>query len=210
MKKIFVCLISLSLALVFCFGVTTDVAAAYNNIESASISGRGIIYVPADTVSISFCVETRSENSRDAVSINEKTIGAIKSACGGLGCISEDSFYSYEDPCSDRQTVTRCLTLLTSKLDSVGSLTQKLIDSGATSVNYVCYSLKDAKPYESKALGLAIEDAQKRASETGLNLPLTEINESCCWSHYDGRCDKDGRHLVAVECNVSVTFKRID
>lgn len=208
MKKLFVCFVSISLVLIFCLGMTGEIAAEYIDTEKAAISGKGVIYVPADTASVSFSVETRAQDQREAKDKNEKIVDALKSACARLGTVSEDSFYSYADQCSGGYTFTRCMTIAAGNPDSVGLISQKLLEGGATGINYICYSVKDLRPYEGRVLALAIEDAEFKASALGLKLKLTEISELGCYGYYDGRYDKDGRHLVSVECNVSVVFER--
>lgn len=209
MKKIFTFLISVSLALLFCISGTTKISAQFDDADSVAISGKGVIYVPADTASISFCVESHAQSKQDAQAENEKSVAALRAALSGYGCIAEDSYYFYEDPCSGSFTVNRCMTLTTEKPDSANDISHRLIDNGATGVNFICYNVKDLKPYAGSALKLAVEDAQSKAAALGMNLKLSGINDTGCFAYYDGKCDKDGRRLVAIECNVSVNFEHV-
>jgi uncharacterized protein YggE len=208
MKKLLYYPILLLLLTVFCLGAVIPVSAECTDADSATLSGKGVLYVPADTVTISFSIETCADSQEDAQKQNAAVTEKIKSACAGLGCLNEDSFYSYSDPCSGKFIATRCMTITTGKINSVASITQKLTDSGATGINYTCYIVKNLKPYQDKVLKLAIEDAENKAIGLGLQLKLSSINDLGCYSYYDGKCDQNGNKLVSVECNVSVLFER--
>lgn len=208
MKKLLFYPVVFLMITAFCLGTVIPVSAECTDADSATFSGKGVLYVPADTVSISFSIETRADNQESAQKQNTAVTEKIKSACAGLGSLNEDSFYSFEDPCSGKHTATRCMTLTTGKISSVTTITQKLTEFGATGINYTCYSVKNLKPYQDKVLRLAIEDAESKAAGLGLQLKLSSISDFGCYSYYDGKCDQNGNKLVSVECNVSVLFAR--
>ena len=93
------------------------------------------------------------------------------------------------------------MSLFTDNVDGVEALTQIMLKHGATSVNCIMYGLKDPKPYEEKALSMAIADAKSKAQALSIKLPLKDIIEFGSFTYSSG-CDK----TVTVERNVNVIF----
>lgn len=208
MKKLFIRAGVLILACILSLGAMTSVGAAYADADTAVLSGRGTVLAPADTAIIHFCVETHAKKEDAAKARNDEIIETIRSLIGNSGILSEESFFSYEEPNSGRRSVSRCLSLTTSDVGSVPELTQKMIDNGVTGLNGVWYTVKDASAYEKEALRLAIEDAESKAAALGLTLRLSEINDYGCYRFCDNGCGIDENGQVSIECSVSIVYKR--
>lgn len=208
MKKSFIRAGSFILACILCFGAMTSVSAAYSEADTVTLSGTGSVSVPADIAVIRFCIETYGKRESSAKAQNDEILEEVRSYGEDFGRISEESYYSFEDPGTGRITVSRCLSLATEDLDAVSELTKQLVSSGVTSVQGVWYSLKNMRSYENEALRLAIQDAENKAETLGLTLRVSEISDYGCYQRYDcyGCQNDDGQ--ITVECNVSVVYKR--
>lgn len=197
---ILVCMLSL--------GAMTSVFAAYEDTDTVVITGKGTVLAPADTAVIHFCIETHAKKKDAAKIKNDEIIEAVRALIGNAGSLSEESFFSFEEPNFGKYSVSRCMSLTTSDVDSVPELTQKLIDAGVTGINGTWYTVTAAAPYEEEALRLAIENTKSKAVALGLNMRLSEINDYGCYRFCDNGCDIDENGRVAIECNVSVVYKR--
>lgn len=207
MKKIFVRALSFVFAaIIVCSLMSVCAFAAYDDAETVTLSGRGAVYAPADTVTINVSIETTAKKESAAKAENDEILAKLKSL--GYGDVSEESYFSYEDMVTGKTSVSRFLLYTTDDVASVGDITKKMIDIGVTGINCICYSVKDRKPYENEALKAAIEDAEKKAEFLGLSMKLSEINEFFCHPYCDmGMCGgNDG--MVMIECEVSVIYKK--
>lgn len=208
MKKLSIRAGVLILACILSLGAMTSVFAAYEDTDTAVISGKGTVLAPADTAVIHFCIETHAKKEDAAKAKNDEIIEAVKALIGNAGNLSEESFFSYEDPSSGKYSVSRCMSLTTNDIDSVPALTQKMIDAGVTGINGTWYTIKNAAPYEEEALRLAIENAENKAASLGLALKLSEINDYGCYRFCDNGCGINENAQVSIECNVSIVYKR--
>lgn len=198
----------LILACILSFGALTSVCAAYAEVDTAVISGKGTVLAPADTVTIHFCIETQAKKEEPAKVKNDEILETVKTLIGNAGNLSEESFFSYEDANSGKHTVSRCLSLVTTDIGSIPELSQKMIENGVTGINGIWYTVKDASSYEKEALRLAIENAESKAASLGLTLRLSEINDYGCYRFCDNGCGINENGQVSIECSVSIVYKR--
>ena len=175
-------------------------AEDFDHAKSATFTGRGQVFVKADTATVNFCIETRGSDAAEVKKENDKTAEKLKKELGKY-CIKDECFYSYTDPSTGTVTAARTMSLFTDNVDGVEALTQIMLKHGATSVNCIMYGLKDPKPYEEKALSMAIADAKSKAQALSIKLPLKDIIEFGSFTYSSG-CDK----TVTVESNVNVIF----
>ena len=209
MKKSFIRAGVFLLACILCFGAMTSVSAAYDDADTVTLSGSGSVSVPADTAVIRFCIETHGKRESSAKTQNDEILEEVKSYGNNLGRISEESYCSFEDPVSGRVTVSRCLSLTTEDMDSVTSLSERLIESGVTSIQGVWYSVKNMKAFEQEALRLAIQNAESKAQSLGLGLRVSEISDYGCYQRCGCfGCQENDGMIITIECNVSVVYKR--
>ena len=208
MKKLTIRAGALILACILSLGAMTSVFAAYEDTDTAVISGKGTVLAPADTAVIHFCIETHAKKEDAAKVKNDEIIEAVRTLVGSAENLSEESFFSYEEPNSGKYVISRCMSLNTSDVDSVPELTQKMIDSGVTGINGIWYTIKDAASYEEEALRLAIENAESKAAALGLTMRLPEINDYGCYRFCGNGCGIDENGQVSIECSVSIVYKR--
>ncbi|MBS6446626.1 MAG: SIMPL domain-containing protein [Clostridiales bacterium] len=208
MKKLTIRAGVLILACMLSLGAMTSVFAAYEDTDTAVISGKGTVLAPADTAVIHFCIETHAKKEDAAKVKNDEIIEAVRALVGNAGNLSEESFFAFEEPNPGKYAVSRCMSLTTNNVDSVPELTQKMIEAGVTGINGTWYTVTDAAPYEEEALRLAIENAESKAAALGLTMRLSEINDYGCYRFCGNGCDIDENGRVAIECNVSVVYKR--
>ena len=193
------------LVCMFCF--STAVIADYNEADTVTVSGKGSVVVPADVAVIHFCIETHAKKESAAKMQNDAILTSLKALDIGSQ-ISEESYFSYEDPSSGRVTVSRCFSLTTEDMEGIPELTQSMIDSGVTGINGIWYSVKNKKPYEQEALRLAVQDAQGKAAALGLTIKLSEITDFGCYQSCNGSGCMGNGQQIGIECNVSVVYKR--
>ena len=179
-------------------GAMTSVFAAYEDTDTAVITGKGTVLAPADTAVIHFCIETHAKKEDAAKIKNDEIIEAVRALIGNAGSLSEESFFSFEEPNSGKYSVSRCMSLTTSDVGSVPELTQKMIDAGVTGINGTWYTVTAAAPYEEES----------KAAALGLTMRLSEINDYGCYRFCGNGCDIDENGRVAIECNVSAVYKR--
>ncbi len=194
----------LALVLIAALFPLSAAAESFDEAKSATFTGRGQVFVKADTATVNFCVETRGNDALDVKKENDKTVEKLKKELGKY-CVNDDCFYTYTDPATGTVTATRSMTLFTDNVDGVGALTQNMLRNGATAINCVMYGLKDPTPHQDKALAIAIADAKSKAAALSIKLPLKEIIEFGSYSYSSGGCG-DNRKPVTVESNVNVIF----
>ena len=175
--------------------------------ETVSVSGRGSLSVPADTVTIRFTVESRSQKEADARKKNdaakEKLVGIAKA----YGDIEAESYCFFEDTCGGYFVATRCLTLTSGMPGKAEEIIDKLIAGGASCVNGICYSLRNSEKYEKEALALALKDAETRADALGISMKMSEVYDfgSYCFGAWCGGADG----TVTVECTVNIVYRKV-
>lgn len=207
MKRFIISFVSITVSFLILITLIIPAAAAdYTGVQTVTVTGRGILRVKADTATLSFGIETRDKDVLTAQTKNEKLTAEIKALASAFGCITDESYYSYEDPSTGIDTISRYMTLVTGRVNDIPALTDKLIESGASCVNCICYNVKNLAPFEYEVLRFAIADAENKAAGLGLKLNLTEITELGCYSYYDGSCGQNAGKQVVIECNINAVF----
>lgn len=204
MKKYITRIFSMLFVFILIFACTCSLFAAYDSVEKVTVTGTGTVLIPADRITLGFCIETHASSADTAKEKNDAALAAIKEA---FPDIAEESYYSENDPRSRKYTVSRCLLLTSSNVGSAEEIIEKLTENGATSVNCICYSASDMSSYEKEALRLAIEDANSKAEALGLSLKLSEFSDYGCMRACDMSCiDTAGN--IRIECNISAVYTR--
>ena len=93
MKKLTVRAGVLILACMLSLGAMTSVFAAYEDTDTAVITGKGTVLAPADTAVIHFCIETHAKKEDAAKIKNDEIIEAVRALIGNAGSLSEESFF---------------------------------------------------------------------------------------------------------------------
>lgn len=197
MKKMVAMLIAS--ALLCCLSV--QIAAT----DKLTVTGHGVISVPADTVTISFSVDVKSASAADSAKKSETVGEKLASAVNKYGTVYEESFFSYEDSENGKWCFSRSYVLSSnypSKADEICSL---LTSSGATAIYFIGFSLNETKAHQEKALDAALKDARARASALGNTLGEREIID-----YGDCMCicseNPDKRGYVTIECTVKIIY----
>ena len=196
MKKV----LSTFFAALLIMGLATVTHAA--SVSKASITGKAVIYAPADNVTISYVIEDRG-NGENALS---KTAEEIQKSIAEYGTATLDGYFSYTDH-TGNTVVARTYVICSKRVKDTQTIMNKMIKGGASSVSSPTYSLENRSEWEKKALKAAIENAKARASECGINGEVSSLhdcgsnNNYCCFSF--SPCP-DGK--VQVECRVVLKY----
>ncbi len=183
-------IVSIALMLTACV-VSTAGAQEAGFIE---VSGTGSVALEADRAHVSFAVETRLSAAAAAATANadamESVLSTLRSA--GLDGLSIVTFgYSLRPeyvragadrsraPVIDGYTVVNNVRATISDVESLGTLIDLAIASGANRISGVGFSASSAEAAQSEALIAAVEDARSKASAiaTGLGRELGEALE---------------------------------
>lgn len=203
MKKQAIRFISLVFVFILVFGMSS-LSAAYETVEKATFSGRGSVSFPAESASVSFCIEAGARKESEAREKSESIIAAVRSVYGG---ISEESYCFHEDAEAKRFFVSRCFSLVIENAADAADIINTLEQKGVTSINGVYYFSKNQSEYEAEALRLAIEDANSKAAALGLALVPTEISDYGCYRAFGAENDAANGYIT-LECNISATYTR--
>ena len=195
----------LLLTVVLTLWIATPCLAA--TAETVIVTGRSELQAPADCVAISFSVETRSNDKKDATAQNDKLSQSVTKAVSSYGTVCRNAFYTYQDSCSGQFCTVSHFTLQSDRPKEAVAIFNKLITAGASSVEPPQYELSDRSAWEAKALTAAIADAEERAklcAASGQPVALIDRREDfCCYACRDGSCNA----TVTVTCNVTLTYR---
>ena len=197
MKKIVILFLVTITAL--SLGVRSNAA----ELSKASITGKAVLYAPADKVCISYVIE---DNGNGEKTLTEKAEG-LKKSVSEYGTPTLDGYFSYTDQNGNIVTA-RTYVISSPRIKDVSSLMNKLIAGGATSISSPMYSLENKSDWEKAALKAAVDDAKARASACGIKGDPTSLrdlgsNPDLC--HFSFSPCQDGR--IQIECRVVLGYK---
>ncbi len=177
MKYVILCLFPL-----FCYA---------NDPATITVHGEGVIYKPADLVSLSAGTVTEAEEAEKALDQNNRQMRALVQELMNLG-ISEDEIqtgqFSLSPIYSSRSQndssewapkivgyrVLNQIKITTDQLSLIGPLMTEITKSGAGNIGQLNYDLKNKRLYReeaiTKATANAIEDAKSLSSAANLKL----------------------------------------
>lgn len=201
MKKQIARFISLVFVFIFVIG-GSSLCAAYESVEKATLSGKGTVTFPADSATVSFCIDTDSKKESEAREKSDAVLSLLRSHYGE---ISEDSYFSHEDPVAKRFFVSRCCSLKIKNAADNADIINSLVQYGVTSVNGICYFSENQGEYEKEALRLAVEDANAKAEALGLRLYPVEITDFGCYRSY-GAENAAQNGYITLECSISAIY----
>ena len=164
MKRIFAALLAM---LLLCGGALAEV-------ESLKVTGTGTVYVTADRASASLGVTMTGEDLGELQQQVNETVSAICAALQEAGLDEKDisTNYIYISPRYDYSgemermvgySINNSLTITTDDIDSIGTYIDAAFAAGANTFDSISFSVKDESQAQTKALELAVEDAQSKA-----------------------------------------------
>ncbi len=182
MKKFF----ALALGIGFC---VTSLAAADENKPTRTIvvTGTAEISVAPDICYMSFTVETKDKSAIKAYNENNEIMNKVNAAVKALGIEAKDlntsefsiiPQYYYDEKSSknlfDGYLVHNTLNVKVRELSKVGKILDAAVNSGATMVQGVSFTVENPKKYNVELREQAIKAAYAKASQmatlTGLKL----------------------------------------
>ncbi len=228
MKKFFIGLSCLALALMFTLGFAfssgTTMAAA-ENVSQITVSGTGEIKLPPNVANVSIGVETLDENLMNAQNENAQTIKNLTAILKEMGVDEKDiktkNFYVYQRyDYSKGETflgyqVSNYLDFRTKDIDGVGAIISKLLENGANRLSGVTFSIDDYDSAYKKALEKAVENAKSKAEAiTGQSVVSSEVIEENSYTvsareYYSYASNSDSASLMKGEICVKATVKVI-
>lgn len=203
MKKRMMLLLLLILALLF--SVRTE-AATLADAETVTVTGRGVVAAPADSVQIRFGIEGVGKDEQEAAQRCSAIFATIKERLASFGKISRESYFSGKD-CRGGTVVTENLVLISNAPKKAKEITDLLIESGVTEIFCVSFTLRDRGKYEKEALKLAVLDAESRAASLGVTLKPCELQEFGSYCGF-GEFGSDNEGIVEIECTVNLTYRK--
>ncbi len=189
--------------------LTPAVYAAESVSDYARISGKAILCVPADTATVSFCVEARESKEEKAMQKNAEILQRIRDRLTEAGIpllLTEDSFCRFENPDCGGVCVSRYMTLILNDLTKVAGISDLLISAGASSINCIWYSLRDSSAYAENLLALAIEDARQKLGALEGEFTVRSVEEQGIYTYCDSTQTDPAAPLVTVCCDIFVNF----
>ncbi len=170
------------------FAVTTLVAADDSKpTRTIAVTGTAEISVAPDICYMSFTVETKDKSAIKAYNENNEIMNRVNSAIKALGIEAKDlntsefsitPQYYYDDKISrnvfDGYLVHNTLNVKVRELPKVGKLLDAAVNSGATMVSGVSFTVENPKKYNVELREQAIKAAYTKATQmatlTGVKL----------------------------------------
>jgi len=151
-----------------------------------AVSGSGNASDVPDVVDIQLGVETVSEEPGEAVSENTSRMNAVMETLSGLGIPSGDVqtvYYSmwiedivdenYQPTGVRRYHVTNQINIRSRDLTITGTLIEKAIKAGATTIAGVNFGIEEQTQLEQTAMDDAIADARQKAERIATEMGVT-------------------------------------
>ena len=166
------------LGIMLLFLVSPLALAAENNMSKLIVQGDGKTNAAPDKATIVLGVETRNASASGAASENARlmneTITALKAAKIAQNEIQTSSYSLGTEPqdlpvtAREKQQAplflaSNTVTVNLNNTADVGKVLDAAVSAGSNSIREVSFGLKDPQPQKDQALGLAIEDAQRKA-----------------------------------------------
>ena len=145
--------------------------AANNSTTTITVTGNGTVNATPDKASFDFGVQVNATTAAEAISKDnadaQKIIDALKNAGVPDSDIQTSSVSLWPQTSQNGQTITGYQAsndvTVTTSIDKAGSLVDAATGAGANNVNGPNLSVGDQSTYYSKALKLAVQDAQNQA-----------------------------------------------
>ena len=142
--------------------------------STLNVTGSGTVYVAADRVSASLGISINGEDLGELQNQANEKMNAICQALmdAGLDGSNISTNYLYISPRYDYSgeteqingySINNSLTITTDDIDSIGTYIDAAFAAGANTFDSISFSVKDESQAQTKALELAVEDAQSKA-----------------------------------------------
>lgn len=142
--------------------------------STLNVTGSGTVYVAADRVSASLGISISGEDLGDLQNQANERMNAICQALldAGLDGSNISTNYLYISPRYDYSgeteritgySISNSLTITTDDIDSIGTYIDAAFAAGANTFDSINFSVKDESQAQTKALELAVADAQSKA-----------------------------------------------
>jgi uncharacterized protein YggE len=175
MKYIFAGLILSLFTLSTAYAVDGNFPARTSKSDTITIAGTGSLEIAPEIATISLAITTRSQVSSEAQSQNaietKRLTDALTQRYGlQKNQITTTSYTLTQelDPNNPNvvigYVVRHNLAISVNFVDGLGEFLDLATASGATSIEYIQFGLKDQKAYELQALRLSMQDAHTKAS----------------------------------------------
>ncbi len=232
MKKFFITIVCLMLVVVGAVGVTmTSPVEAITSAESVSritVNGVGEIKLAPDMAVISLGVETLNESLATAQKENSQSISNLINAIKDFGVKEEDiktkNFYVYQryDYSQGEKflgyQVSNYIDFKTKDVDNVGTIVNKLLESGANKFSGISFSIEDYESAYKLALEKALENAKNKASAIAdREISSYEVCEEGSYSIFtrdayslsniDNEISSIMKGEITVRANIKVVFE---
>jgi len=142
------------------------------------VTGRGIVRLEPDIVSINIGVQSRSTDAGGALEENTQKIQAIIESLIEMGVERNDiqtqnfNIYQQQDlrfPEEETETtptyvIENTVAIIVREIDALGGILTNVIDQGANAINSIRFDVEDRETPAADARKLAIEDAKSQAA----------------------------------------------
>ena len=142
------------------------------------VTGRGIVRLEPDIVTINIGVQSRSADAGVALKENTQKAQAVIDSLLEMGVEQKDiqtqnfNIYQQQDkrfPEEETETtptyvIENTVTVIGREIDSLGGILTTVIDEGANAINSIRFDVEDRDTALDEARKLAIEDAKSQAS----------------------------------------------
>lgn len=141
------------------------------------VTGTGRVYLQPDIAYITIGVQSKSENVASALGQNNTQAQAIAAALSEIGVAGEDiqttafNVYPLQEYGPEGEilrtvyVVDNSVFVTARDLQSLGQMLEKVVRSGANSINGIQFDVQDKAQSMSEVRKLAIEDARRQAQE---------------------------------------------
>jgi len=231
---VYLALIILAIGLVVAIAVKPNVVTVTptSELQTLDVSGDGTASADPNLADIFVTVESNAATADAAQSANADVVNRLRLALVGTGYVKEvttTSFNVYPDTTYNPNTgestangyrVTHSLKIASEKVVAVGKILDVATANGASTIDYVQFSLTDAKAEDLKqtaledAAGKAIAKAKTLASASGVSLGKpAKVSESSYYQppiYYGntvmaGAAEKSSAPTQAVPGQIEVT-----
>jgi len=144
-----------------------------------AVSGEGSVFAVPDIAALSIGVRSQSKLLKDAQSDNTEKYNAVVAFLKSNGVEEKDIKTSYYNvlPCPPRDPpviagyeITSTLQVKVRNLDSVGTILDGAVSSGANEVHGPSFTIDDKTTYKDEAKKIAVENARASAKKLFKNL----------------------------------------
>ncbi len=161
----------LALSLVLASAANAQGAGAELAPNTVTVTGEGIVSAPPDRAIVRLGILTRGETAAAALRDHEADMARVLREVRGFGiadrqisieALNLGDYYGPEGP--GGYQAYRIVAVTVDSLRIVPALIASVVESGANRLDGVQYAIRDATPYQNRALDLAMEKARAKAA----------------------------------------------